>query len=181
VATDTGHQLTECSNGGLCNRRTGVCDCFDSFTGNACQRLACPASAGNPSFLSVLIKVASVFERCRRFRRLDTCISSTPPFTLLIIGVECSGHGKCLSMENHAKERPNHALVTYGLDGKSSLSHVSFHVDDDAQDALESATTGTREWYQYNEVSQGALFGPFHVFFLELPAACTGLPHILSR
>lgn len=55
-------------------------------------------------------------------------------------------------MENHAKERPNHEIVTYGLDGKSSLSHGSFHVDDDAQTALGSVTTSTREWYQYNVV-----------------------------
>ena len=34
--------LTECSNMGICNRITGRCSCREGFTGEACQRLACP-------------------------------------------------------------------------------------------------------------------------------------------
>lgn len=37
-ATDTAHSEVECSNAGICNRGTGICDCFDPFTGAACQR-----------------------------------------------------------------------------------------------------------------------------------------------
>lgn len=113
IGIDMGHQEEECSNAGLCNRKLGTCECFDGFIGNACQRLACPASTE---------------------------------------GIECSGHGKCLSMENHAKERPNHGIVSYGIDGKSTLSHISFLVDDDIQSELGSTETETRSWYQYNEV-----------------------------
>merc|ERR1711924_291891 len=36
------HQLAECSNAGVCNRRTGECECFPPFTGSACDRLRCP-------------------------------------------------------------------------------------------------------------------------------------------
>ncbi len=43
TATDEGHQIVECSNAGLCDRRQGTCACFDGFVGNSCQRLACPA------------------------------------------------------------------------------------------------------------------------------------------
>jgi hypothetical protein len=32
----------ECSNKGLCNRKTGDCECFDGYTGTACVRAACP-------------------------------------------------------------------------------------------------------------------------------------------
>ena len=36
------HNLAECSNGGICNRKTGQCECFDSFSGAACNRAKCP-------------------------------------------------------------------------------------------------------------------------------------------
>jgi len=32
----------ECSDQGLCDRATGLCECFPGFTGSACQRTACP-------------------------------------------------------------------------------------------------------------------------------------------
>jgi hypothetical protein len=37
-----GHFYMECSNRGLCNRDTGVCECFDGYDGTACIRKACP-------------------------------------------------------------------------------------------------------------------------------------------
>jgi len=32
----------ECSDQGVCDRATGLCECFPGFTGSACQRTACP-------------------------------------------------------------------------------------------------------------------------------------------
>lgn len=40
---DEAHFYQECSGKGICNTLTGVCDCFDGFTGEACARLACPS------------------------------------------------------------------------------------------------------------------------------------------
>ena len=37
-----GHFYMECSNKGLCNRQTGICECFEGYTGTACARAACP-------------------------------------------------------------------------------------------------------------------------------------------
>merc|ERR1712032_536485 len=44
---DTTHICThkiqqECSDQGVCDRATGLCECFPGFTGSACQRTACP-------------------------------------------------------------------------------------------------------------------------------------------
>merc|ERR1711964_213685 len=32
----------ECADQGVCDRATGLCECFPGFTGSACQRTACP-------------------------------------------------------------------------------------------------------------------------------------------
>ena len=32
---------TECSDAGICDRNTGQCDCFEKYTGSACQRTRC--------------------------------------------------------------------------------------------------------------------------------------------
>ena len=37
--------LMECSNRGICNRDTGLCECQDIFEGNACERLKCPSGS----------------------------------------------------------------------------------------------------------------------------------------
>lgn len=39
---DEGHFYAECSNRGLCDRETGVCQCFTGYSGTACNRTACP-------------------------------------------------------------------------------------------------------------------------------------------
>ena len=41
-AENTAHSPAECSNAGVCDRTTGACACFPSFTGAACQRSSCP-------------------------------------------------------------------------------------------------------------------------------------------
>merc|ERR1711937_446879 len=41
-AQDEGHFYMECSNRGVCDRKTGECECFDGYTGLGCARLACP-------------------------------------------------------------------------------------------------------------------------------------------
>ena len=40
--TNTAHYYMECSNKGLCDRKTGECECFDGYDGSGCQRASCP-------------------------------------------------------------------------------------------------------------------------------------------
>merc|ERR1712159_462554 len=42
AAEDEGHYYMECSNRGLCDRKTGECECFDGYTGIGCTRQSCP-------------------------------------------------------------------------------------------------------------------------------------------
>jgi hypothetical protein len=36
------HTYVECSAQGVCNRETGICDCFDGFSGLGCRYTTCP-------------------------------------------------------------------------------------------------------------------------------------------
>eukprot|EP00753_Platysulcus_tardus_P022675 PLAT9882.1.p1 GENE.PLAT9882.1~~PLAT9882.1.p1 ORF type:complete len:328 (-),score=70.34 PLAT9882.1:169-1152(-) len=42
TAANTAHGYAECSDKGVCNRKTGMCKCFSGFTGVACERMTCP-------------------------------------------------------------------------------------------------------------------------------------------
>lgn len=39
---DEAHFYRECSNKGLCDRETGLCECFPGYEGSGCRRAACP-------------------------------------------------------------------------------------------------------------------------------------------
>jgi len=48
AGTDQGHQLTECSNRGSCDRQTGLCICESNrFEGAACERKSCPSDCSH--------------------------------------------------------------------------------------------------------------------------------------
>mmetsp|Transcript_81432 Transcript_81432/g.143788 ORF Transcript_81432/g.143788 Transcript_81432/m.143788 type:complete len:455 (+) Transcript_81432:133-1497(+) len=36
------HYYSECSDKGICDRATGLCDCFDQYEGRGCTRSSCP-------------------------------------------------------------------------------------------------------------------------------------------
>lgn len=38
---DEAHSPAECSNRGICDRKTGTCDCFEGYSGIACNRSKC--------------------------------------------------------------------------------------------------------------------------------------------
>ena len=38
------HAEAECSAAGICDRSTGQCECYDGFSGSACQMKSCPGA-----------------------------------------------------------------------------------------------------------------------------------------
>ena len=44
IQEQSAHRYAECSNAGVCNRLTGECECYELFTGGACERMICPGS-----------------------------------------------------------------------------------------------------------------------------------------
>jgi len=46
-ANSVAHGRTECSMAGMCNRKTGECECFEGYEGKACERSLCPNNCNN--------------------------------------------------------------------------------------------------------------------------------------
>jgi hypothetical protein len=56
IRTDVAHQLSECSNRGICNRLDGTCKCMTGYTGTACERLECTSNCNGVGICSSLLK-----------------------------------------------------------------------------------------------------------------------------
>lgn len=46
ILDNTAHWYSECSSKGICDRETGLCECFEGFVGSSCQRTECPITNG---------------------------------------------------------------------------------------------------------------------------------------
>ena len=55
---DDHEQMVECSGKGTCDRKTGECECFDGFNGEACRRTACPNECNGHGICQSLEKFA---------------------------------------------------------------------------------------------------------------------------
>jgi|EP00935_MAST-01C_sp_MAST-1C-sp1_P002270 hypothetical protein len=66
-----GHFYMECSNRGLCNRDTGVCECFDGYDGTACVRKACPEDCSGHGTCETIKELSE-------WKGYDTRISHSP-------------------------------------------------------------------------------------------------------
>lgn len=61
---NTAHAYTECGNKGICDRKTGECECFDGAEGAACQRASCPdpTCSGHGSCVSAATLAAKDYD-----------------------------------------------------------------------------------------------------------------------
>ncbi len=95
TAADTAHNTyEECSNKGMCDRESGLCQCQTMFTGEACERSECGASHGAffPEHPCVPHACATQLLRCAMISFLSRCAAVCPGET------PCSGHGLCTTM-----------------------------------------------------------------------------------
>ena len=94
VSTNTAHEYMECSNKGLCDRRTGSCECLPGYDGAACQRASCPSKANSPNSAA---GKSSNFGNQAVFGAKGSSTGSifSGKTTSNVQVDECSGHGTC--------------------------------------------------------------------------------------
>jgi hypothetical protein len=57
------HPTVECSNKGMCDRKTGICECFEGYEGTACQRMVCPDDCNDRGICWPMMHVAAKWNR----------------------------------------------------------------------------------------------------------------------
>merc|ERR1711871_1259521 len=74
---DEGHYYMECSNRGLCDRKTGQCECFEGYEGRACARTACPNNCNGHGTCESVTELASMSPNKKSFYVMATDAEAT--------------------------------------------------------------------------------------------------------
>lgn len=101
VSDNTGHYYAECSNKGLCDRKTGECECLYGYDGASCQRASCPSDVGKKKTTGESGNINAVFINQRGKQTGVKSIFSGVSLANVQVD-ECSGHGTCNTIEELA-------------------------------------------------------------------------------
>eukprot|EP01029_Cantina_marsupialis_P028209 TRINITY_DN775862_c0_g1_i1.p1 TRINITY_DN775862_c0_g1~~TRINITY_DN775862_c0_g1_i1.p1 ORF type:complete len:402 (-),score=88.38 TRINITY_DN775862_c0_g1_i1:116-1321(-) len=118
---NTMHQYTECGGQGICDSLTGLCNCFEGYSGEACQRMNCPNNCNGHGVCQsaeyFAVEAGSSYSVAYDSRKINgckcdigfrgpdcsliECPSSNDPLLSdfddgkQLFGLDCSGRGLC--------------------------------------------------------------------------------------
>lgn len=117
VDTNNAHPRVECSNAGICDRKSGECTCFANYEGIACERTVCPNKCSGAGVCYSQYQIAYDAEAtyqtpwdakkstgcvCDKGRRGPDCSLVECPTGIDVLkgdggeqGRDCSGRGTC--------------------------------------------------------------------------------------
>lgn len=121
VNINTAHDYAECSNKGLCDRKTGECECLAGYDGAACQRASCPSEVGQKRTTGETGKTNSIFINQRGLQSSIESVFKGESLANVQIN-ECSGHGTCNTIEELAKLDGNNIYELWDKDASMGCS-----------------------------------------------------------
>lgn len=108
VNTNTAHDYAECSNKGLCDRKTGECECLPGYDGTSCQRASCPSDRSTKKTTGFTGNINTVFINQRGKDKNVGSIFSGESLSN-VQKDECSGRGTCNTIEELALDDSNNS------------------------------------------------------------------------
>ncbi|KDO28907.1 hypothetical protein SPRG_05778 [Saprolegnia parasitica CBS 223.65] len=137
TANEAAHQLVECSNRGLCDYASGVCQCFPGFEGKACERMSCPndcnhhgvclsiksiVAAGGGTYTTAWDAEKSYGCLCDQgYRGPDCSLKECPSAADVLLGYgategrDCGGRGTCDYVTGDCQCFPGYYGTTCGF------------------------------------------------------------------